>query len=293
MFLKNLISPKRVDSASATQLVADAFALAGDLRDANIPASIAKIMSASGFRTSGRAGLGEEFFQYREYSAGDSTAKIDWRKTAKSDAIHVRELELTNPSSYMMVIDNSLSMRFAGRESTHTKLYHSVMLALAIGLLIIEHGDKVKIMLGEAISSLSKSSMLEVAELALSMDPAEMTQSIHPASNYIIFSDFWWRDNQFQQQVESLKSGACNALLVRILDDDEVNFTYTGRVIFKDSESNDEEELGNVEELQHAYKQHFAANEQELKRQAQSANLIFSRFTTNDNPRNFISRNYA
>lgn len=293
MFLKNLILPEKKAAESASSLVFDAMTLAEELRGANIPLSMARMMLAYGAKRAGRAGMGEEFFQYREYSEGDSVAKIDWRKTAKSDEIHVRELELTNPSNYVIVLDNSASMHFAGAASAHTKLYSAAMMALALGLVIAENGDKVKLVVGEYISTIDKASVAEAAEIALNTPFIDIPRNIHPACNYIVFSDFWWGNNQFMQFADALKAAACNALMVRVVDDAEVNFTYSGRIIFQDSENADEEEVGNAEELMQVYKQHFNMHEQEIKRQAESANLIFSRFITNDSPKNFISRHYA
>ena len=40
-----------------------------------------------------RAGPGESFWQYRPYSFGDSTQRIDWHKSARSDRVYIRENE--------------------------------------------------------------------------------------------------------------------------------------------------------------------------------------------------------
>ena len=40
-----------------------------------------------------RAGPGEAFWQYRPYSFGDSTQRIDWHKSARSDRVYIRENE--------------------------------------------------------------------------------------------------------------------------------------------------------------------------------------------------------
>jgi hypothetical protein len=40
-----------------------------------------------------RSGPGEDFWQYRAYSFGDSVQSIDWRKSSRSDRVLVRENE--------------------------------------------------------------------------------------------------------------------------------------------------------------------------------------------------------
>ena len=39
------------------------------------------------------AGPGESFWQYRNYAFGDSTQRVDWRRSARSDAVYIRENE--------------------------------------------------------------------------------------------------------------------------------------------------------------------------------------------------------
>ena len=40
-----------------------------------------------------RSGTGETFWQYKHYRFGDSTSAIDWRRSARSDDVYVRENE--------------------------------------------------------------------------------------------------------------------------------------------------------------------------------------------------------
>ena len=40
-----------------------------------------------------RSGPGESFWQYRAYGFGDSTSRIDWRKSARSSHVFIRENE--------------------------------------------------------------------------------------------------------------------------------------------------------------------------------------------------------
>ncbi len=40
-----------------------------------------------------RVGQGETFWQFRRYQPGDSTQDIDWRQSAKSQPVYIRETE--------------------------------------------------------------------------------------------------------------------------------------------------------------------------------------------------------
>ena len=40
-----------------------------------------------------RPGPGEEFWEFRPFSAGESVSRIDWRRSARDDRLYVRERE--------------------------------------------------------------------------------------------------------------------------------------------------------------------------------------------------------
>jgi len=48
---------------------------------------------AQGVHGRRRVGQGETFWQFRDYELGDTPQLIDWRQSAKSDRVFVRELE--------------------------------------------------------------------------------------------------------------------------------------------------------------------------------------------------------
>src|SRR5256714_10721107 len=48
---------------------------------------------AQGVHGRRRVGQGETFWQFRQYQPGDAAARIDWRESAKSQRLYVRETE--------------------------------------------------------------------------------------------------------------------------------------------------------------------------------------------------------
>ncbi|MEM8985995.1 MAG: DUF58 domain-containing protein, partial [Pseudomonadota bacterium] len=59
-----------------------------------------------------RAGTGETFWQYRPYAQGDSVASIDWRQSARSDRLYVRQNEWEASNAVWLWPDGSASMDF-------------------------------------------------------------------------------------------------------------------------------------------------------------------------------------
>ncbi|MEO0823421.1 MAG: DUF58 domain-containing protein, partial [Pseudomonadota bacterium] len=52
-----------------------------------------------------RAGPGESFWQYRAAQPGDTLASIDWRRSARSDRLYVREMEWEAAETVLFWVD--------------------------------------------------------------------------------------------------------------------------------------------------------------------------------------------
>jgi uncharacterized protein (DUF58 family) len=48
---------------------------------------------AQGVHGRRRVGQGETFWQFRQYQPGDAAQRVDWRESAKSQRLYVRETE--------------------------------------------------------------------------------------------------------------------------------------------------------------------------------------------------------
>src|SRR5258707_8845883 len=59
-----------------------------------------------------RAGPGESFWQFRPYSRDDAPQSIDWRQSAKSDHVFVREREWVAAQTAALWSDLSPSMHY-------------------------------------------------------------------------------------------------------------------------------------------------------------------------------------
>lgn len=69
-----------------------------------------------------RAGMGESFWQFRRYSHTDPSSAIDWRQSAKSQHIFVREREWEAAQTVWFWRDASANMNFkSGYVSKRTR----------------------------------------------------------------------------------------------------------------------------------------------------------------------------
>ena len=68
---------------------------------------------AQGVHGRRRVGTGETFWQFRQYQPGDPATRIDWRESAKSQRLYVRETEWEAAQSVCLWRDGSASMDYA------------------------------------------------------------------------------------------------------------------------------------------------------------------------------------
>ena len=79
--------------ATALQFAGNAEARSGHLAALLVRAEKIAASVMLGVHGRKRSGPGENFWQYRPYGFGDSTQRIDWHASAKSDRIYIRENE--------------------------------------------------------------------------------------------------------------------------------------------------------------------------------------------------------
>src|ERR1700744_2163075 len=92
-----------------------------------------------------RAGPGENCWQYRRFVSGEPAARVDWRRSARDDHLYVRELEWEAAHTVWIWPDRSASMVFASQLAHETKLYHTLVIALALAEGLVEAGERVGI----------------------------------------------------------------------------------------------------------------------------------------------------
>ena len=81
------------ERGSGGDLLARARARAALLPDLLVEAQRIANIITQGLHGRKRRGIGEEFWQYRPYSAGETVARIDWRRSARDEHVYVRDLE--------------------------------------------------------------------------------------------------------------------------------------------------------------------------------------------------------
>ena len=95
---------------------------------------------AQGLHGRRQAGMGETFWQFRHYQSFDSVRRIDWRRSARSRTVFVRETEWEAAQSVWIWRDPSPSMAWRSGRALPEKRERAELLALALAALLTDGG---------------------------------------------------------------------------------------------------------------------------------------------------------
>ncbi len=186
-----------------------------------------------------RAGPGENFWQYRRFVSGEPAARVDWRRSARDDHLYVREQEWEAAHTVWIWPDRSPSMNFASPLVRDTKLYRTLVVALALSEILVEAGERVGIP-GLMRPTGSRNVIDRIAQ-AIVHDPAERPSlppnfAPSPLSEIVLLSDLWSQIGEVRRTIAQLSSSGARGHVVQIVDPAEETFPYWGRVEFVEPE---------------------------------------------------------
>lgn len=185
-----------------------------------------------------RAGMGDEFWQYRPAVPGDSARMIDWRRSGRSDAHFVREKEWQAAQSVVLWVDDAQSMRFAGDAKHESKLDRARLLALAVAVLLMRAGERVGLA-GLSLPPRSGALQLLRLEEALAGDGetadygAPEARGMLPHSRALFLSDFLGDLAPVEAALAKAADRGVKGALLQVLDPAEELFPFDGRTIFE------------------------------------------------------------
>ncbi len=184
-----------------------------------------------------RAGLGDDFWQYRPAQAGDSKRLIDHRRSARGDQQFVREREWQIAQSVMLWTDQGASMRFASQDGLPTKADRARLLSLAIAILLVRGGERVGLTGTALPPRRGNAQILRLAEaLTVDMDQdyaAPEHRAMIPHARAVFVSDFLGDIAEVELALTKAADRGVRGILLQILDPSEEQFPFRGRTIFE------------------------------------------------------------
>lgn len=202
-----------------------------------------------------RPGSGEDFWQYRQSQPGDSLTAIDWRQSARSDHLYVRETEWTIARTTRIWADPSASMRWRSSKELESKYDRACLLAVALGFLLEQAGERIGLLNrpGPAFAGRTAPSRLAHALIQAAIEDSLPAHGAAPRSNLVVLSDFLLPLEDIARQVERWRSAGLTGHLLQILDPAEETLPYQGRVRLHGLEREGDMLLSHAESLRDEY----------------------------------------
>jgi uncharacterized protein (DUF58 family) len=239
-----------------------------------------------------RAGPGETFWQYRQAMPGDPATAIDWRRSARSDHLFIREMEWEAAQTVSIWRDDSLAMDYRSDGAPRTKRDRASLLSLALGVLLIRGGERVSLLGTEAERPLSGETQLrrmgamlhEVREDRPDFG-APPRHAFTRGGRAVFLSDFMGkRDEIFPALTHAAERGV-SGCYVQIVDPAEEAFPFDGRLILRSMGGGVEFETHRARALQEKYRQRLAERRADLEETARRCGWRCLIHRTTDSPR--------
>jgi uncharacterized protein (DUF58 family) len=203
-----------------------------------------------------RPGPGETFWQFRHFDTNDALTGVDWRRSASSDHLFVREREWEAAHTVWLWMDLSPSMQFQSSLSKTTKESRAVVLTLALTELLSRAGERVGLFGGlpfaghNAGRKVAEVLLNETAETSLP-PPARLSRF----SECLLVSDFLEPVDETAAVLQAIASQGVRGHLIQVLDPAEETLPYAGRTEFAASEGGDRVIAGRAENLRDSYQE--------------------------------------
>ena len=234
-----------------------------------------------------RAGPGENFWQYRRFVSGEPASRVDWRRSARDDHLYVREREWEAAHTVWIWPDRSPSMNFASPLVRDTKLYRTLVVALALAEVLVEGGERVGIP-GLTRPSGSRNVIDSIAQAILhdrderASLPPNFVPS--PLAEVVLLSDLWSDLDEVRRKITQLAGRGTRGHVVQIVDPAEETFPYWGRIEFVEPEGGGRITAGRAETWRNDYVERVARHRAAIRSETDRLGWSFTIHRTDRQP---------
>jgi len=219
-----------------------------------------------------RSGQGDAFWQFRPYLPGDDAARVDWRQSAKSDRLYLRETEWESAQTVALWRDSAPGMDWSGAASRPTKGARADLLLLALASLLLRGGERVRLLGGgRGLSGRGALPALAMRLGGQSGPPAD--ESLPRHARAVLFGDFLAPLPDLRATLAPLAAAGVRGTLVTLRDPAEETLPYGGRIRFEPLDGTDPALVPRVEGIRALYEERMAAHREGLSALAASLGL--------------------
>ena len=188
-----------------------------------------------------RGGVGEEFWQFKNYEFGDPISSIDWRQSAKSDGYFIRQNQHHMKRQLALIVDHHGGMKW------QNKYDHGVILALALGHVAYRSGENVY---------WNNKSVGTFSRLCHDMEHGH-DDTTYNRKHIIWFGDFLKPIKNIQNEITNHIALGNEIMLVQIATPQEQQFPFSGSVQFESMDNGTPYQSEKSQNLKNDYLQKY------------------------------------
>ena len=225
-----------------------------------------------------RAGVGETFWQFRPYTAGESAQRIDWRRSARDDRLYVREREWEAAHDIFIWIDRSRSMDYLSSLARQPKIDRALVLGLACADLLVRGGERVALA-GLTRPRASRDIVERLAqELLLDSSRAELppADALAPRAQAVLIGDFLSPASAVASAIEGMSARGARGHLLMVADPVEESFPFEGHTEFVDTDSGRRLRAGAAQDYRALYLLRLDQHRERIRASARSRGWSFA-----------------
>ncbi len=225
---------------------------------------------AQGVHGRRRVGQGETFWQFRRYESTDSAQMIDWRQSAKTRHLFVRETEWEAAQSIWLWCDISASMRYASANDLPEKRDRAVLLLLALASLLARSGEHIALLGDGSIPSSGRATLERIAHNVLDERRYRATgggggdlpgfEPLPRHAHLVLVGDFLAPLEQTRDIVQRFAGRGINGHMMHVLDPAEEDLPFRGRARFEGLEGEGDVLVRRVESARAEYRARLGAH---------------------------------
>jgi len=207
----------------------------------------------SGMHRSPYFGQSVEFLQHREYAIGDDLRHVDWKVWARQDRLVVKQFEEDTNLRCTMLVDVSSSMQYG--EGSLTKYEYACTIASSLAYLLLQQQDAVGCVAFDETVRVSvpirskRNHIYSVINSLAANDPRDKTD-MHAVLRsvaetwprrgmMILVSDLLTDTDNLMRGLRLLRQRGHDVLVFHVMDDDELDFPFSGPMRFEGLETED------------------------------------------------------
>ena len=257
---------------------------------------------AQGVHGRRRVGQGETFWQFRQYEPGDAATRIDWRESAKSQRLYVRETEWEAAQSVWLWRDASVSMSYTSAEYVPgaewpTKRDRAELLLVALASLLVRGGERLT-MLGSGMAPMSgRIALSRIVELiSQEQQDAASLPAFEPlprSGQLVLIGDFLSPPDTVNSALARFAAAGLKGHLLQVVDPAEEDLPFDGRVRFEGVEEPDQVVISRVETVREDYSERFRRHREGLAAIATAFGWSFGSHRTDRPPHLALLALYA